>query len=331
MEPDEHLTNKQHIHTLWQRVNQASPTESAALHRLSLADNVQWHGSHPINALTGADAVIQQFWAPLKAAMPDIRRNHYILMGGEFDSGAWVTATGYYHGTFKADWLGFPVSGKPVNLRFGEFCKIQDGKITEVYMILDFVDMLRQAGVNVLPWEPAERGYVPGPLAGDGIVLEPQDADVSASSLQLVYDMIYNGLSLYDQKTLASTRVRDYWQPNMLWYGPAGIGTTRGITGFEDLHQRPFLEAFPDRKGGNHKARFADGLYAASTGWPSVIGTHVGTYLGHASTNKSFGMRVMDWWRVSDGLLYENWVLLDLPHTFLQLDKDVFAGFDLTV
>jgi hypothetical protein len=36
-------------------------------------------------------------------------------------------------------------------------------------------------------------------------------------------------------------------------------------------------------------------------------------------------MRVMDWWRAQDGLLAENWVLLDLPHFFLQLDVDLLA------
>ena len=40
-----------------------------------------------------------------------------------------------------------------------------------------------------------------------------------------------------------------HWHPNFMWYGPAGIGTTRGMKGFEDYHQIPFLVAFPDRGG----------------------------------------------------------------------------------
>ncbi|MEO0561612.1 MAG: hypothetical protein AAF125_05845, partial [Chloroflexota bacterium] len=85
-----------------------------------------------------------------------------------------------------------------------------------------------------------------------------------------------------------------------------------------------FLTAFPDRKGGNHKARLADGLYVASTGWPSIVATHAGEYLGLPATHTQITMRVMDWWRAAeDGLLSENWVLLDLPHTFLQLGVDL--------
>ena len=30
-----------------------------------------------------------------------------------------------------------------------------------------------------------------------------------------------------------------------MWYGPSGIGTTRGYKEFEDFHQDPFLEIFP--------------------------------------------------------------------------------------
>jgi hypothetical protein len=36
-------------------------------------------------------------------------------------------------------------------------------------------------------------------------------------------------------------------------------------------------------------------------------------------------MRVADWWRCENGLLIENWVLIDLPHLLLQMGVDVFA------
>jgi hypothetical protein len=36
-------------------------------------------------------------------------------------------------------------------------------------------------------------------------------------------------------------------------------------------------------------------------------------------------MRVADWWRCENGLLTENWVLIDLPHLLFQMGVDVFA------
>ena len=61
----------------------------------------------------------------------------------------------------------------------------------------------------------------------------------------------------------------------------------------------------------------------ASTGWPSVRATHSSDYLGAPATHKSIGMRVMDWWRVTDKTIAENWVLIDLPELLLQMGVDV--------
>ncbi len=323
---DQHLENKQRLHNLWNDINGASLAESQTLLREALTPDVHWAASHPINGLDGVESVMTDYWTPLKQAMPNVRRDHYILIGDGEDGTTWTSATGYFHGKFETDWLGFPVAGHMVHLRFGEFNRMADGKIAETYIILDFVDMLRQVGVEVLPKENAGTGYVPGPIDGDGVRLWPYDTDMSDASRDLVHAMIYEGLMRYDQHSLASMNMKTYWNPNMIWYGPAGIGTTHGLTGFEDYHQRPFLRAFPDRKGGDHVAQLADGPYVATGGWPSINATHAGNYLGLPATNKQITMRVMDWWRAADGQLDENWVLIDLPDLFLQMGKDLFAG-----
>ena len=99
----------------------------------------------------------------------------------------------------------------------------------------------------------------------------------------------------------------------------------RGVEGFQRHHQGPFLHAFPDRRGGNHRARFAEGPFVASTGWPSVHATHSGNYLGVPATGRPISMRVMDHWRCEDGLLTENWVMIDLPELLLHMGVDVMA------
>ncbi len=63
----------------------------------------------------------------------------------------------------------------------------------------------------------------------------------------------------------------------MNWYGPAGIGSARGISGFRNWHQIPFLNGMPDR--GQYLEEityhfFGDfGNYAAVTGWPNAVQT----------------------------------------------------------
>ena len=148
---------------------------------------------------------------------------------------------------------------------------------------------------------------------------DPQDGQ---HSLGLVEAMI-GGLMRYDKTDLKSMGMSRHWHPAMMWYGPGGIGTSRGIGGFERHHQAPFLHAFPDRKGGTHRSRIAEGAYVASTGWPSVRATHRGDYLGVPASGRAIEMRVMDWWRCEGGLLAENWVFIDLPHLMLQMGVDL--------
>ena len=67
------------------------------------------------------------------------------------------------------------------------------------------------------------------------------------------------------------------------------------------------------------------GNYVITGGWPSDIATHTGPdWLNVAPTGKHIEMRVMDFYRIEDGLIAEEWVL---GNNFLVL---VGLGFQLT-
>ena len=288
--------------------------------------DVAWHGPHPINAQQGYRAVLAGFWTPFLAAFPDIERRDDIIISGTFKGGSWVGATGHYTGTFVNEWLGIPSTGGVLNVRYGEFSRLEGGRVCEVYLILDILDVLRQAGCwpRGLPKSPGVADRAPGPGSGDGVVLKPYDSDEGTQSLALVEAMIA-GLMSYDRLTLESMGMERFWHPQMMWYGPAGIGTSRALKGFQDVHQRAFLKAFPDRVGGDHKARIGEGTYVGSAGWPSVRATHQGPWLGVPATERRISMRVMDFWRREDNLLRENWVFIDQLDLLLQMDFDVMA------
>ena len=71
---------------------------------------------------------------------------------------------------------------------------------------------------------------------------------------------------------------------------------------------------------------FADGSYVAVTGWPNMRQTltHDG-FLGIAPAGQEITMRSLDFWRLQDGLIRENWVMLDLLDTYAQLGVDVLG------
>lgn len=295
------------------------------------ASDASWQGPHPINKLDGIESIAADYYQPLFASFPDLHRQDDLFFAGRWRDADWVCATGHYVGNFAEDWLGIPATGKTMRVRFGEFYKIVESTITESYVIFDLIDLMQRAGVRFLPPCLGDDSPVPGPDTDDGIVMDDQPASESQQTAQLVDDMIED-LMRFDPVTgdYSVMRHDHCWHEDMKWYGPAGIGTTYGIDGFIEHHQRPFLTAFPDRKGGdNHVARPSEGRYVASTGWPSVRATHTGDgWLGQPASHRRVGMRVMDFWRRDGDRLRENWVLIDIPELLLQMDVDLFGQLE---
>jgi predicted ester cyclase len=287
------------------------------------------HICSPIGDVTGGDGLYQGLWSPLLDAMPDLERRTDILLSGQFtnkvgETGTWMTSSGFFVGHFEAPLWGIEPTRRPIWLRYGWFDRIEGDRVVESYIILDMTRFLMDAGQ--WPLAPAlGQGQWPAPQTQDGIVLDPADPAASDKSLKLVEAMI-GGLMQYDRQSLASMGMTRFWHPQFNWYGPGCIGTARGHKDYERTHQGPFLAAFPDRVGGNHKCRIGDGDYVASTGWPSINATHMGdSWLGLPTTNKRVTMKVMDFWRRDGDLLAENWVFIDILDVLNQIGVDVMA------
>lgn len=287
--------------------------------------DVVWHGFQPLRTLNGAAAVWSQFWQPLLGAMPDLVRRPYLFIGGDFEGADWVCGTGDFIGTFVNDWLGIAASGGSVHFRFGEFCKIVDGQIVELRVIVDLPDLMRQAGIHLMPPNFGRDLWIPGPLAGDGVTMAAQDPAASQQTLALVETMIFGGLNNYDQQDQDSQGLERFWHPQMVWHGPVGIGSAYGMDEFKQNAQGPIVRAFPDRKGVGHQSRFAEGLFAASTGWPSLAGTHLHQYMDWEPTGERIGWNIMDFWRRDGDLLAENWVMIDLIGAAMASGVDLLA------
>jgi predicted ester cyclase len=310
-----------------------SSSEGADLGDQVLHPDIVWHGFQPLRHLTGAAEIWSQFWRPLLAAIPDLVRRPYLFIGGEFEGGDWVCGTGDLVGTFADDWLldkiAIPASGTSVRFRFGEFCRVQDGQIVEVRIIVDLPDLMRQAGIDLFESSYGRDIWIPGPLTGDGVVLEPQDPAESAKTLSLVEEMIFGGLNKYDGRSQESQGLERFWHSHMVWHGPVGIGSAYGLDEFKQNAQGPIVRAFPDRKGVGHQARIAEGRFAASTGWPSLAGTHQNEILGWAPTGGRIGWNIMDFWSRDGDLLLEDWVMIDLIGAALESGVDLLATSSL--
>lgn len=316
--------NKELVWDYWQTMNAGGSEATVAQ---LLHPDVIWHGFRPLRHLTGANTIWKQFWQPLLCAMPDLLRRPYLFIGGHFEGGDWVCGTGDFIGTFAKDWvvggITVPANGRTVHFRFGEFCQVVDGKIAEIRILVDLIELLRQSGIHLVPPNYGRDLWVPGPISGNGICLAEQDAAESQKTFTLVTEMIFGGLNNYDGENQASQGLEQFWHINMVWHGPAGIGSAYGIDEFKKNAQGPIVTAFPDRRGVGHQARIAEGNFAASTGWPSLGGTHLNPYMDWPPTGDYIGWNIMDFWRRDGDKLRENWVLIDL------IDAALASGIDL--
>ena len=294
-----------------------------------LHNDLELNISAPFQPLRGYEAWGRELWLPLLNALPDLQIQPYILMGGEYKEISCVDTTGNIIGTFCHDWLGIPKNDQPIWVRYAAHFIIENNKITSAWIFFDLLDVMRQVGINLFPNKGTE-WVVPAPMTGDGILLSQSNPEESKKSLVLTENML-NGLGSYDGKTVTSMGQDRFWDvENMMWYGPSGIGTTRGLKGFQKYHQIPFITAFPDRgittkTGDSHFAQYADGNYSCDFGFPSMYGTHLGDgWLGLKATGMKCYPRVMDFWRREGNKFMENWVFIDLVDMLGQLGTDVF-------
>lgn len=281
----------------------------------------------PMEQLDGAAGLFAQALAPLHHALPDLERRDTLVMAGSVGPGQdWVGCCGYYTGTFFRSWLDIPPTGHQVAMRFHEFYRMENGKVAEMQALWDIPELMMQARAWPMTPSLGREWQVPGPATQDGLAVAAYDPALSGASKQLVGDML-TGLSRFASGGVAAMELDKYWHPRMNWYGPSGIGTGRGIAGFRNWHQIPFLNAMPDRKGsGGTGNLFADGNYVGFTAWPGMSATVTGDgWMGIAPAGQKITMRSLDFWRCENGLIRENWVLVDLLHVYKQLGVDVLA------
>ena len=309
-------------------------------------DDCVWKVFHPFNHMSGNDAALRDFFEPLRAAFPDYEHRTAFVLAGEYEGRQMVSSWGVVQGTFDAPLVGIPPTRGLATLRFGVAATVTDGKLGKVHILLDLLDLMVQAGVYPLRRMPGSAMAWPFPPCDTGATIAAVDSEMGAGTLEIVREMQTALPKPSEIRGLATKpgKHSHHWHQDMNWYGPAGIGSARGLRGFRDFHGALFLQAFPDRTGypredgwdeeqPGHYIRLGDGLYAVTGGWPSLHATHLGPeWLGLPPTGRHVEMRVADWYRLTDdGKITDNWVMIDVPHILQQMGLDIFHDLQFVV
>lgn len=334
---------RRHFNAALTQLAEARDTEAALT--AAATPDAQWRAAHPMNEITGNDGALAQIWRPLKAAFPDLERRDAIFVGGTYLGRTYLAAVGHYCGTMRGDWLGIPATNKTISLRYGEVWQIgPDGRAIQANLLWDVLDVMKQAGVDPLAPSLGVEMMWPAPITADGVRLDVSGDATGVRSIEQTLAM-HKTLAEHDDRnnltrdSLIAMPQREHWHDRMMWYGPAGIGTTRGLDGFVDGHQLPFRIAFHrpqgtfeevtaerQRHGAGHYIRIGDGPYSVTGGWPSVYAMHMGGgFCGLPPSGKPVFMRVMDFYLHHEGLIRENWVPLDMLHLLKQMGFDALG------
>jgi len=300
-----------------------------ALKELCVPDAV-FRMAHPLGEIEGTEAFFKRAIAPLVKAWPDVERRDYIVMAGtDGDGQDWVGCGGLFIGTSVEPWLHIPPTGHLTHMRFHEFFRLVDGKVVEMQSLWDIPEVMMQADAWPMPPSLGREFNIPGPASQDGMIPGPYDKEESQNTKDIIMAMIEKMILHPAQSDPKVMELERFWHPRFNWYGPSGIGSSRGIAGFRNWHQIPFLKAMPDRGKDRTDLKshfFGDRNYAGVTGWPNMVQTlsHDG-WMGLAPSGTRLHLKSLDFWRVEDGLIRENWVMIDVLECFHQLGVDVLA------
>lgn len=137
---------------------------------------------------------------------------------------------------------------------------------------------------------------------------------MNRDEMQRLVDEMY-AVTLNGKDVEASDR---FWLPDMVWHGPGGLGVLHGIEDFKNVLLYPFFRAFPDYHAVNEVV-VVDEPQQMICAWGFYTGTHSDVWAGAEGTAKRIRGGFTDIWRVQDGKLAENWVLVDVAGVLQQV------------
>jgi len=142
-----------------------------------------------------------------------------------------------------------------------------------------------------------------GSRPDQGMLTADNDLTKTDETLATI-DAMVDGLSDHDIENMGC-----FFGESFRWMGNAGCGTKHGLKEFQENWQRPFQAAFSD-KTCIDEARLTQGEWCAAFGRQEAV--HTGEF--------------MDFWKVVDGKIVDNWVMVDFPSVMQQLGVDPFNG-----
>lgn len=132
----------------------------------SMADHFHedflWRGNRGCGTKQGLDAFRRNWQLPLRAAFTD---RVYITEKFMAD-GEWAACFGHIEATHSGPFMGIAPTGKRVRIPYMDFWRVEDGRIKDNPVSVDFAEVLHQLGRDVFGgegWEAYDDGRATPP------------------------------------------------------------------------------------------------------------------------------------------------------------------------
>jgi len=233
-----------------------------------------------------------------------------------------VTSASYGLAQWKGDFAGVPAPANHpwVHIRDLDFYLLDGDRIKYNWCIVDVVDLLIQGGYDVLPPAPMKtrsHGYLPQ-TAADGI-------PAPYSAMVLPNDTVSSTtvwLEAIHEDYLAMDGTASRWADDMIWYGPAGIGTAFSRDDYVNHYLKPLRNAFSNVTL-EMDSVVCEGKYCGAHFY--LWGDHTGPWLGEGATGARVPIRCGAHARIVDGKIVEGWLIVDIPRAFIAMGVDLYG------
>ncbi|MDC0738650.1 nuclear transport factor 2 family protein [Cognatishimia sp. SS12] len=317
---------KKVVKTFYSALDTANINEVSGVMDLFHESDARWRGYHPFNEIRDPDQVAERFWVPLKSSLTSLQHRLDIFFAGDNvypdTGGVWVATMGHLIGLFDKPWLGIPPTGKMAFLRFSAFHRVEGDKIVDTAMYFDIPHLMMQAGLQPFPPQTGAHFVQPGPDSHNGLIFEDRPPHEGQETLAAI-DRMVKDLGQWNSGLPLEEELARTWHKDMLWWGPAGIGSTYTIERYAKQHAGPFRGSFKERSKTNHICRIGEGQYGGFFGWPNFTAIPKGGFMGMPASERPGEFRVIDMYRRDGDKLKENWVFIDLLHFWKQQGVDI--------
>jgi steroid delta-isomerase-like uncharacterized protein len=120
-------------------------------------EDFRWRGNTGCGTKEGLHAFRRNWQLPLRAAFTEreYKTEQFVAQG------EWASCFGHIEATHSGEFMGIPATGKRVTIPYMDFWKVQDGRISDNRVSVDFASVLAQLGLDVFDgqgWEAYDRG-----------------------------------------------------------------------------------------------------------------------------------------------------------------------------